>query len=264
VDKLAQVFQYNGAQVRTVVRDGQPFFSIKDVCDILDIGNVTDATKRLEKDEFDLIEDTDTLGRRTGLLYVTESGLYALVLGSRKPEAREFKRWVTHEVLPQIRQTGAYSLDRLPTHLETAKALVAALEKQSLLEAKIEADAPKVKFFEDVGDAAGLHSMNEAAKLLGWGPNNLFAHLRKMNILLEKPHNAPRQCFIDRGYFVVKERTYTDSSGQHIHCTPFVTPEGLQWLHDKLPPYKANKKSHRSGKDKPEGHWPTAIAGARS
>lgn len=247
MDKLAQVFQYNGAQVRVIMKDGEPLFRAQDVCAILEIANPRDAIMRLDEDEKDVVL-TDTPGGKQGIHHVTESGLYALVLSSRKPEAREFKRWITHEVLPQIRKTGTYSLDRLPTHLETAKALVAALEKQALLEAKIEQDKPKVEFFDELADAQGLHTMNEAAKLLGWGPILLFAHLRKMRILMENPHNVPRQCYIDQGYFEVKERTYEKRGEQHAYCQTYVTPKGLQWLHRVAPtPAKHGWPGHRPG-----------------
>jgi anti-repressor protein len=262
VDKLMQVFQYNGAQVRVSTLNGEPAFVANDVCAILAVDPT--QTRRLDPDEKGLCS-IQTPGGEQQMLVVTESGLYTLVLGSRKPEARAFKRWVTHDVLPQIRKTGGYNMAQLPQTFPEALRLAADLAEQKMaLEAKIEEDKPKVDFFEDVVDAKGNHPMNEAAKLLGWGPNNLFAYLRKMNILLEKPRNAPRQCYIDQGYFTVKERVYTDSKGQHIHCTPFVTPKGLQWMQAKIPPYVGHKKCHGSGKTGPEGHWPAAIAGPRS
>lgn len=100
-----QRFEFKGASLRTLTdKAGEPWFVAKDVCDILEISNPSDALKRLDDDE----RSRFNLGRQGETNIVNEAGLYVLVLGSRKPEAHEFKRWVTHEVLPQIRRTGGY------------------------------------------------------------------------------------------------------------------------------------------------------------
>ncbi len=112
MDKLMQVFQYNGAQVRVTELNGEPAFVAKDVCEILEIQNSRDAIGRLDPDEKGVVS-IDTPGGPQEMQVITEAGLYALVLGSRKPEAREFKRWITHEVLPQIRKTGQYAVQPL-------------------------------------------------------------------------------------------------------------------------------------------------------
>jgi prophage antirepressor-like protein len=103
------LFRFENQQVRTITRAGDPWFVAKDVCEVLEIGNVPDACGRLDDDEKDTIVSTDSVGRPHQQLIVSESGLYTLVLGSRKPEARAFKRWITHEVIPQIRRTGMYA-----------------------------------------------------------------------------------------------------------------------------------------------------------
>jgi prophage antirepressor-like protein len=110
-----KVFKYNGSQVRTIMQDGEPWFVAKDVCEILELGNITLALDRLEEDEFSSTKVTDSLGREQETYIVNEPGLYSLVLGSRKPEAKQFKRWITHEVLPTIRQTGSYSTKPMST-----------------------------------------------------------------------------------------------------------------------------------------------------
>jgi prophage antirepressor-like protein len=104
---LPQIFMYQGSQVRTEIKDGEPWFVAKDVCEILDIGNPSQAVSRLDDDEKGLIT-IDTLGGKQELTAVNESGLYNLIFTSRKEEAKQFKRWITHEVLPQIRKTGSY------------------------------------------------------------------------------------------------------------------------------------------------------------
>ena len=102
------VFQFDGNSVRVINRGGMPWFVAKDLCLILDIRNVSDALSRLDDDEKG-IASTDTLGGKQDMTIVSESGMYALVLSSRKPEAKPFRKWVTSEVLPSIRKTGSYS-----------------------------------------------------------------------------------------------------------------------------------------------------------
>jgi hypothetical protein len=97
-------------QIRTTTVDGEPWFVAVDVCRALEVGNSRQAVARLDDDEKGVIS-TDTLGGRQDVSIINEPGLYTLVLGSRKPEAKAFKRWITHEVLPSIRKTGAYATD---------------------------------------------------------------------------------------------------------------------------------------------------------
>lgn len=111
MDKLQNIFKYQGQQVRTIVKNDEPWFLAKDVCEILDIKNHRDAINRLDQDEKGVVL-TDTPGGRQELATVNEYGLYSLVLGSRKPEAKSFKRWITHEVIPSIRKTGQYIVDQ--------------------------------------------------------------------------------------------------------------------------------------------------------
>ncbi|MDD4434238.1 MAG: Bro-N domain-containing protein, partial [Parabacteroides sp.] len=100
-----EIFNYENSNIRTVVKNGDPWFVAADVCAVLEIGNPSDPIRRLDEDEkgVDLIE---TLGGVQNMVTVNESGLYALIMGSRKPQAKAFKRWVTHEVLPAIRKHG--------------------------------------------------------------------------------------------------------------------------------------------------------------
>jgi len=107
-NQLSQIFQYQDKQVRTILINDEPWFVAKDICDILEIGDTHKAMDRLDDDERNSIPITDSLGRLQNTYVVNEAGLYNLILGSRKLEAKQFKRWVTHEVLPQIRQTGKY------------------------------------------------------------------------------------------------------------------------------------------------------------
>ena len=101
-------FEFNGAPLRVVQVDGAPQWIAKDVCDVLDLENVTRALEGLDADELSIAQVVDTAGRMQEMRTVTEAGLYTLILRSRKPEAKEFRRWVTHELLPDIRRKGYY------------------------------------------------------------------------------------------------------------------------------------------------------------
>ena len=104
-----QIFENSQfGSIRTVTRDGEPWFVAKDVCEALELGNSRQALVRLDDDEKDVIS-TDTPGGVQEVSIVNEPGLYTLILGSRKPEAKAFKRWVTHDILPAIRKTGRYA-----------------------------------------------------------------------------------------------------------------------------------------------------------
>jgi prophage antirepressor-like protein len=119
-----QIFQHNGWTVRVIEINGEPWFVARDVCEILEHSNPSKAVKDLV-DEDDLTTGypiVDSMGRTQHATIVNESGLYSLILGSRKPEAKAFKRWVTHEVLPAIRKTGSYSVNQKP--LSQAEALL--------------------------------------------------------------------------------------------------------------------------------------------
>ncbi|GIO03021.1 hypothetical protein J5TS2_36890 [Brevibacillus halotolerans] len=108
MNQLQNVFDYQNQQVRVVVKDGEPWFVAKDVSDVLGLVNLSESIKRLDADEVSSIEVIDSMRRKQMTNIINEPGLYSLILGSRKPEAKVFKRWITHEVIPSIRKHGAY------------------------------------------------------------------------------------------------------------------------------------------------------------
>lgn len=121
------VFAFESAALRTIDRDGEPWFVAKDVCSVLEIDNVSQALARLDEDERNTLilnEGTSPAGGNPNVNIINESGLYSLVLGSRKPEAKKFKKWVTSEVLPAIRKTGSYSAPSAPETNDVISALV--------------------------------------------------------------------------------------------------------------------------------------------
>ena len=122
-------FTYNSQQVRTIIKDGEPWFVAKDVCDILEIGNANMAAARLDDDEVSQTEVIDSVGRLQNTNIINESGLYNLILRSDKPQAKPFRKWVTSEVLPSIRKTGSYSVKPV-TALEALAQTVKVLQEQ--------------------------------------------------------------------------------------------------------------------------------------
>lgn len=171
--QLQNIFQYQGAQLRVVLKDGEPWFVARDVCDILEIANSRDAVARLEPDEKGVVS-TDTPGGRQEVQAVNEPGLYTLILGSRKPEAKAFKRWITHEVLPTIRKTGGYVADEdlfiktyLPHADEATKLLFkATLETVRKQNEKIAVLQPKADYFDALVDRNLLTNFRDTAKEL--------------------------------------------------------------------------------------------------
>lgn len=116
-------FMYGDHEVRTVTIDNATWFVAKDVCNVLEILDARRAVERLDDDERSLTPLVDSAGKRQEMYTVNEPGLYSLILGSRKPEAKQFKRWITHEVIPSIRQSGSYALPALSTELQAIFAL---------------------------------------------------------------------------------------------------------------------------------------------
>lgn len=227
---LPQVFNYKGKQVRTFIIDGEPWWVAKDVCDILELGDTHKAMERLDEDERNTIPVTDSLGRLQETYVVNEAGLYNLILGSRKQEAKEFKRWITHEVIPQIRKTGIYALE--PKQLLA----VAIIEAQKIIEEqdrKIKELQPKAEFFDAVAGSKDAIDMNRAAKLIyeetRLGRNKLFKLLRDKGILMKD--NIPYQEYIDKGYFRTIEQKYTKPDGTtHIYIKTLVYQKGLDFI----------------------------------
>ena len=161
--------------VRSVLIDGNPWFAAADVCRALDIGNSRQAVSRLDDDEKGVIS-ADTPGGEQRMTFVNESGLYSLVLGSRKPEAREFKRWITHDVIPSIRKTGAYAMTLSPAEQLVAQAQLLVQQEKRLaavegrvktMEARLETRAENAFSIAGYASLRGLNVDVNTANLLG-------------------------------------------------------------------------------------------------
>lgn len=244
-----QVFQNQEfGELRTVVREGEPWFVASDVCAAMEIGNPSQALARLDTDErfTTLISNEGAASGKSQMAFVSESGLYSLVLGSRKPQAHAFKRWVTHDVIPSIRKHGAYAtpeaLDKMIASPEFGIKLLTALkseqDKRKAAEAKVEADKPKVLFADSVATSRQSILIRELAKLLKQngvdiGEKRLFSWLRANGYLIQKygdDYNLPTQYSMERGLMIIRERTYTDDIHTRIMRTPMITGKGQQYF----------------------------------
>ena len=200
--------------VRTVLKDGEPWFVAADVCRALEIGDTHKAVERLDDDEKgrSLIP---TLGGDQELLIVNEPGLYTLVLGSRKPEARAFKRWITHEVIPSIRKHGGYLtpptiaelLENPDTIVELALTLKAEREKRLSAESDLRVARPKAEYFDDLVERNTLTGIRETAKELQWREKEFIHFLLDKGYVYrdQKQRLQPYAEHVEDGLFELKE-----------------------------------------------------------
>lgn len=239
-----QQFDFKGAALRTLTDEaGEPWFVAKDVCDILEISNPSDALKRLDDDE----RSRFNLGRQGETNIVNEAGLYSLVLGSRKPEAHEFKRWVTHEVLPSIRKHGAYMTQQtLDKALNSPDFLIQLATKLKEEQERVRELEPKARFADAVAASDGTCLVGELAKMLRQngldiGQNRLFAQLREDGYLGKtgSNRNVPTQKAMDLVLFRIKETAITHSDGHvTINRTAKVTGKGRTYFVNRYCPEK--------------------------
>lgn len=210
--------------VRTVTINGDPWFVGKDVAAALGFTNPRDAISTHVFDEDKGVESIDTLGGKQKMTVINESGLYALVFGSRLKSAQRFKHWVTSEVLPAIRKTGGY---RTPAPQGKELLALAVLEAQKTIEAQnaeIERMRPKEIFADAVKASTSSILIGDLAKLLRQngvdiGQKRLFEYLRNHGYLIKRKGsnwNMPTQKSMNMGLFEIKESTHIDGNGCNI------------------------------------------------
>lgn len=242
-----QLFNFENHEVRSLLLNNEPWFVGKDVADVLGYSN----SRKAMADHVD-DEDKEVLTSRNvtlenipnrGITVVNESGLYSLILSSKLPSAKKFKRWVTSEVLPSLRKTGQYQVKELSGQELMAKALI---EAQSVLAAKdkvIEEMKPKVVFADAVATSHTSILVGELAKILkqngiDMGQKRLFAWLREKGYLIKRQgtdYNMPTQKAMELGLFEIKEGSYVNGSGVNITTkTPKITGKGQQYFINKF------------------------------
>lgn len=232
-----QVFEYQNNKVRTVDVDGEAWFVLKDVCEILcmDTTQLKKVADRLDEDEKGRTLIT-TPGGMQETWIVNESGLYHVILRSDKPEAAPFRRWVTNDVLPAIRKTGSYNAPQLTRSQLLATALIAAHEELEEKDKQIETMKPKALFADAVSASNQSILVGEMAKLLSqngiqMGQNRLFQWMRENGYLIKDrkraDYNMPTQKSMELHLFEIKETSIAHSDGHtSINKTPKVTGIG--------------------------------------
>lgn len=242
-----QIFNFNELQVRTVVKDGEPWFVAKDVSDVLEFKDAWSMTQHLDEDEKInlLLEGT---GQKREMIVINESGLYAAILKSRKPEAKSFKKWVTKKVLPSIRQHGGYIAVKVEDSDEDilARAVLLAqkqIDKKNQViqeqQKKLEEQMPKVHFADMCMQSSQSMKVADVARMLaskGYkiGQNRLFNKLREWG-LLHKNGTDPINRYIEQGIFEVAQGVKEKASGDSfIWRTTYVTAKGQQYIIDRL------------------------------
>lgn len=244
---MNEIFNFKGQEVRTVAINNEPYFVGKDVANILGYQNASKALSDHVDDEDKLNNKSlSSLGQRGGWL-INESGLYSLILASKLPQAKEFKRWVTSEVLPTIRKHGMYATEQLLDNpdfaIEVFNRLKEEREVRKSLEAKIETDKPKVIFADAVSASKTSILVGDYAKFLrqnglNYGQNRLFAWMRENGYLISRKGaswNMPTQRSMELGLFEIKETAVQHSDGHvTVNKTPKVTGKGQLYFSEKL------------------------------
>ena len=235
--------------VRVVIINGEPWWVAKDVCEVFGDTNYRRSVSRLDDDEKG-VSPLYTPGGTQRATVINESGLYSLLfhmqpqrkasltdeqIRHRQEQLRGFKRWVTHDVLPQIRQTGQYVPGtgdgrKVPTNfLEALKALVETEESRLELQAQVQTLTPKADAYHRLLSGENAQTMAQVAKTLGTGRNRLFAFLREQKILMS--NNLPYQRYLDRGCFKVREVSVEHSDHSLTNATQtLVTAKGLDLI----------------------------------
>lgn len=219
-------------KVRTLNLNGEPWFVAADVCKALELGNPSMTVERLDDDEKG-ISTIDTLGGKQRMAIINEPGLYSLVLSSRKPEAKAFKRWITHEVIPSIRKHGAYMtdslLDALEAHPEAVPEYLNRLRSENArnreLTRRLRLALPKAEYYDAFVDPADCTNIRTTAKELGVPEKQFTRYLEEKKYLFRDKNRKlfPRAVKKSAGLFLVKD-FYTER-GKLGHYT-LITPAG--------------------------------------
>ena len=221
--------------IRTVTIENEPWFVGKDVAEVLGYTDVSHAILD-HVDEEDRVnsktqgQNDPELGQR-GSWLINESGLYSLILSSKLPSAKKFKRWVTSEVLPAIRKTGSYNLPDFNNPAEAARAWAKEYEEKQKALAQVTEMKPKAEFYDDVTGSTDTIDIGSVAKVLNipnMGRNKLFSFLRENKILNKR--NEPYQEYVDKGYFRQIETSWEHNGTTHINLKTVVFQKGVDYI----------------------------------
>lgn len=226
-NKQLQVFKNpEFGEIRVIEKDGEPWFVAVDVCDILGLSNPTIAVSRLDKDE----RAKFNLGRQGDATIVNEPGLYTLILGSRKPEAKAFKRWITHDIIPSIRKYGAYmtpekleeAICNPDTIIDICMQLKLEQERRKQVEAENRQIRPKADYFDNLVEIGPNTNLRDTAKEFCCPPSYLIQWLVAHGYLYRdsRARLKPYQSSVKSGLFVLKEYCVNNHAGLQVLVTP--------------------------------------------
>lgn len=230
-------------QVRTLTLNDEPWFVGKDVAEALGYAEPRSAVSKKVDDADRGVAEMETPSGKQNMTIINESGLYALIFGSKLESAQKFKRWVTSEVLPALRKTGQYQVKELSGSELMAKALIEAQNVLAAKDKQIEEMKPKALFADAVATSHTSILVGELAKILkqngiDMGQKRLFAWLREKGYLIKRQgtdYNMPTQKAMELGLFEIKEGSYVNGSGVNITTkTPKVTGKGQQYFINKF------------------------------
>lgn len=237
-----QTFDFDGSGIRTLTIGDEPYFVGKDVAQVLGYKDTTNAMKaHVDLEDSRGWQITTPSGIQT-MKVINESGLYNLILGSKLPEAKRFKRWVTSEVLPSLRRNGMYAMDELLDNPDLAINALQKLKEEREARRQLELQnaqmKPKALFAEAVETSSTSILIGDMAKLLRQngvevGQRRLFDWLRTNGWLMKtgESRNMPTQKAMEKGYFEIRERTISNPDGSvRITKTTKVTGKGQVWL----------------------------------
>ncbi|MEH7521972.1 phage antirepressor [Bacillus sp. JJ1503] len=246
MNELQRVFDFNGQELRTIIHENQPWFVAKDVCEIF--SQVSKAVERLDDDE-KLMGTLFLSGQNRQTWFVNESGLYELILTSRKLEAKMFKKWVKQEVLPSIRKHGMYAtpqtIENILNDPDFGIKLLTTIKEERLLREQAEqqrdrviaqqqADLPYTNFGKVVSNSSGAISIGVFAKMMydkhgiKIGRNKMFEWLRENGYLIKqgREYNNPKQIYIEQGLFDVRLTIVARTEGDVEKLTTLITGKG--------------------------------------
>lgn len=240
---MNEIMTFNNMEfgkIRTIEKDGEPWFLGRDITEALGYQNGSrDIDRHVDREDI-TTEQIVLSGQRREVILINESGLYSLIMGSRLPNAKKFKRWVTSEVLPQIRKTGGYHLPQ--TYSEALRALAEKAEQNEKLLADNQRMRPKEIFADAVAASRTSILIGELAKLItqnGYeiGQTRMFKYLREHGYLIKdgSSRNMPMQRYVQQGLFEIKESNFQNPDGSvRITKTTKVTGKGQQYFINKF------------------------------
>ena len=245
-----QLFNFKGQRVRTLTINNEPYFVGKDVGSILGYARTADAIKAHVDDDDKLTRQFTDSGQKRSMTVINESGLYSLILSSKLSQAKEFKRWVTSEVLPSIRKYGAYmtpqTIEKALLNPDTIISLAMQLKEEQQHRKQLQAEndvmKPKALFADAVATSDTSILIGQLAKIMkqngvDMGQNRLFKWMRNHGFLGKRgdSYNKPTQKAMNLGLFEVKERTVNNPDGSiRVTITTKVTGKGQQYFINKF------------------------------